>query len=108
MARSKKTNLLKQANDLGIATFGEPNVSELERRISVWLPGGFLVRKIYQKQLPEWAGNIPDEIIWLPNCKQTRKLLSTRKFLIIGQKQNPPKDVKVIDLSNIELVEEEE
>lgn len=106
--KSKKTTLLKKANELGISTFGEPNVSELERRISLWLPGGFLVRKLYQKQLPEWAGDIPDEIIWLPNCNQTRKLLTTKKFLIIGIKQNPPKDVKVIDPSNLKIVEEEE
>ena len=75
MAISKKANLLKKANELEIPTFGNPSVAELERRLNDWRPGkGWVVRRLHQKALPEWAGdNIPHKsTLWMPNtsCEQ--------------------------------------
>ena len=93
MAISKKANLLKKANELEIPTFGNPSVAELERRLNDWRPGkGWVVRRLYQKALPEWAGdNIPHKsTLWLPNTSFSHKLMRTGKLVFIGRTAAPP------------------
>jgi len=99
MAISKKANLIKKANDLDIPTFGNPSALELERRLNTWQPGkGWVVRRLWQKALPSWAGEIPPEqTLWLPNTSFSRKLMRTGKLVLLGRAHDPPKGSIVVE-----------
>ena len=73
-----------------------------------WQSGpGWVVRRLHQKALPAWAGNIPHgETLWLPNssftgdsCEQVAGLL--------GRAKSPPEGSIIVD-SEPEPEDEEE
>lgn len=108
MARNKKASLLKKANDKGIPTFGNPSVADLEHRLTNWSPGqGWVLRRLYQKPLPEWAGAVPyDKVFWVPNSFYAKRLMETRKIVFMGRSDNPPRDCVLWDIPS--ATEEEE
>ena len=101
MAISKRANLLKRATSEGIPTFGNPNTTELQHRLDNWQSGpGWVVRRLYQKALPEWAGDIPHtKTLWLPNNSFARKLMRTGRIVLITRTNEPPEGAVVVDSS---------
>lgn len=108
MARNKKASLLKKANDKGIPTFGNPSSDELEHRLANWSPGqGWILRRLYQKSLPAWAGNPPtDKVFWIPNGFYAKRLMETRRVVFMGRSDEPPRDCVVFDASKPDEEEE--
>lgn len=109
MARNKKASLLKRANELGIPTFGEPTVQDLESRIKYWKPGpGWLCRRLHQKALPTWAGDIPHgDTLWIPDSSFAHRLMRTGRIVLLGRPLSPPEGTKIIDPAKY-ISEEEE
>ena len=108
MATNKRANLLKRATNEGIPTFGNPTVPELLHRLDNWQAGpGWVVRRLHQKALPEWAGIIPPEkTLWLPNNSFARKLMRTGRLVLITRTNEPPEGAYIVDSEP--SVEEEE
>jgi len=106
---ASKANLLKKAKSEGIPTFGNPTVAELEHRLSKWRSGpGWVVRRLHQKALPTWAGNIPaGETLWLPNCGFAHRLMRTGRIVLLGRMDSPPDGAFVVDTTQLQSEEEE-
>tara|TARA_R110001592_G_scaffold104354_1_gene293656 strand:- start:2042 stop:2356 length:315 start_codon:yes stop_codon:yes gene_type:complete len=101
---ASKVNLIKRATKDGIPTFGNPSVAELEHRLSKWRSGpGWVVRRLHQKALPDWAGVIPIGVtLWLPNSSFTHRLMRTGKIVLITRSKNPPEGAIIVDSENDE------
>ena len=106
---ASKANLLKKAKNEGIPTFGNPTVAELEHRLNKWRSGpGWVVRRLHQKALPAWAGNIPmGQILWLPNCGFSHRLMRTGRIVLVARMNEPPKGAVIVDVKQFEGDEEE-
>lgn len=106
---ASKANLLKKAKSEGIPTFGNPTVAELEHRLKVWRGGpGWVVRRLHQKALPKWAGDIPaGKTLWLPNSGFAHRLMRTGRIVLIARMNDPPEGAIVIDTKQFHVEEEE-
>ena len=108
MAVNKRANLLKKAQNNGIPIFGNPSIQELQHRLDNWQSGpGWIVRRLHQKALPDWAGNIPiGKTLWLPNSSFTKRLMRTGKLVLLRRSSEPPEGSIIVDKEP--NVEEEE
>lgn len=109
MAVSKRASLIKKLKNKDIPTFGNPSIRELEHRLNKWQSGpGWVVRRLHQKALPVWAGNIPHgETLWLPNSSFTKRLMRTGRLVLLGRAKSPPEGSIIVD-SEPEPEDEEE
>jgi hypothetical protein len=108
VAVNKKASLKKKLKSNGIPIFGNPSLVELQHRLDNWQSGpGWVVRRLHQKALPEWAGNIPSGVtLWLPNSSFTKRLMRTGRLVLITRTNEPPEGAIIVD-KEPDILEEE-